>query len=334
MGNLSEPLNTFWQLLFEPSNGGSWSDQVQATAVATNGGVVLGASQSGALVAGVLPSNLLHYSPLIATTDAGASWSNGLLTEGLAAQPDALAVESSAKALALVAGPAGAEVLASSGDLANWDELTDTQQLAGTAAASGCGLRAITAVAYDGASPAVGGACGTEGTGGVFVLGAHGWQSAGLGLPAGEQDGHAEVLALRSTATGLAVLVAVSGQGSSYLVAGWRRPSGTWAESSPLRVGPGTQLMSLGPAAGAGLFVLSGTSSGTRRLEVVTPGGAWRQLPGPPAGTATVAFGDGTTIDALCVAGPDLTVWRLVPSSGKWVRIQVMYVVIPYGSSS
>ena len=48
MGDLGQPLNTFWQLLFRPA-GTMWSDHVEATAVATNGGLVLA---SGGRLAG------------------------------------------------------------------------------------------------------------------------------------------------------------------------------------------------------------------------------------------------------------------------------------------
>ena len=41
MGQLDEPLNTFWQLLYRPAGGTRWSNQVEATVVATNGGIVL-----------------------------------------------------------------------------------------------------------------------------------------------------------------------------------------------------------------------------------------------------------------------------------------------------
>ena len=42
---------------------------------------------------GVRPTNLLTFSPLIFTSDAGRSWSTGLLSQGLAASPDALAAD-------------------------------------------------------------------------------------------------------------------------------------------------------------------------------------------------------------------------------------------------
>ena len=72
MGHLDQPLNTFWQLLFRPSGGGPWSSHVQATAVATNGGLVLASPHASGLIAGVLPSNLLTFSPLIYSVERRA----------------------------------------------------------------------------------------------------------------------------------------------------------------------------------------------------------------------------------------------------------------------
>ena len=61
MGDLGQPLNTFRQLFFRPAGSASWSDRVQATATATNGGLVL-ADDNQDLVVGVRPSNMLTFS--------------------------------------------------------------------------------------------------------------------------------------------------------------------------------------------------------------------------------------------------------------------------------
>ncbi|HLH99529.1 MAG TPA: hypothetical protein VKV06_02005, partial [Acidimicrobiales bacterium] len=75
MGRLDQPINTFWQLLHLPRGGGRWSNQVEATATATNGGLVLAPAGSSLLV-GIRPSTRLRFTPLIATTDAGRHWAN------------------------------------------------------------------------------------------------------------------------------------------------------------------------------------------------------------------------------------------------------------------
>ncbi len=97
MGRLDEPLNTFWQLFYRPNGAVAWSNQVEATATATNGGLVL-ASAGPSLMVGVRPSVNLKFTPLISTSNGGRSWSDGLVTKGLAARPDALASDRRARA--------------------------------------------------------------------------------------------------------------------------------------------------------------------------------------------------------------------------------------------
>src|ERR1700736_6878478 len=62
MGDLSEPDNTFWQL-FRAAPGSSHWSLVTPPGVADNGGLVAGAA-AGSILMGVLPSRLLHFSPL------------------------------------------------------------------------------------------------------------------------------------------------------------------------------------------------------------------------------------------------------------------------------
>ena len=100
MGRLDEPLNTFWQLFYRPNGSVRWSNRVEATATATNGGLVL-ASAGPSLLVGVRPSVDLTFTPLISTSDGGRSWSDGLVAKEMAARPDALAT-AAGHALALV----------------------------------------------------------------------------------------------------------------------------------------------------------------------------------------------------------------------------------------
>ena len=100
MGRLDEPLNTFWQLFYRPDGSVPWSNRVEATATATNGGLVL-ASAGPSLLVGVRPSVDLTFTPLISTSNGGRSWSDGLVAKELAARPDALAT-TAGHALALV----------------------------------------------------------------------------------------------------------------------------------------------------------------------------------------------------------------------------------------
>ncbi len=129
MGNLGQPVNTFWQLFFRRDGARTWSNQVEATATATNGGLVL-APAGQSLLVGVRPSQMLTFTPLISTADAGRSWSTGLISQGLASRPTALAMSPGGGALALVNGRGGPEVLESTGGLSSWRALVTGKALA------------------------------------------------------------------------------------------------------------------------------------------------------------------------------------------------------------
>ena len=115
MGRLGDPANTFWQLLFRPVSTASWSNEVEATATATNGGRVLASPGNRSLIVAVRPSADLTYTPLIATDNAARSWSDGLIASGLSARPAALAASGDGRALALVGPGEDGHVLTSWG---------------------------------------------------------------------------------------------------------------------------------------------------------------------------------------------------------------------------
>jgi len=337
MGNLSQPLNTFWQLFFQPTGTTSWSDKIQATAVATNGGLVLASTGDQPFVAGVRPSHLLHFSPLISTDDGGHSWSDGLLSEGLAASPGALSTASTGRSLALVGNGLSARVLASAGDLSKWTTLTTTRHLASGSAGEACGVTTLTAVVSLANSTVVGAGCSRPGVVGIFVEQAGSWHLEPLALAGSLRQGRVQVLTMEQTTDGLATLLGISTKAGTAVVAAWTTSTGPWVVSPALTLALHQDLVSFGPASGSGLFVISATSSGSKRLAVVDDSGAtWDLLPPPPSNTITVAFNSTSpsTIDAFTVRNSTMTVWALNSGSGDWVKGQVVHVAIEYGSSS
>jgi hypothetical protein len=333
MGDLDQPLNTFWQLFFRPKGSGSWSDQVQATAVATNGGLVL-APGNGSLLVGIRPTNMLTFSPLISTANAGRTWSNGLITEGLASRPDALATEPSGEALAVVNTPRGTEVLDSTGNLSSWRALVTKASLSSSPSSRACGAGTVTAVGYVSATAVLGTDCSRRGAIGLLVRSGDGWQLVGLKLPAPAD--RAQVLGLVRTGHELAALVGLTGPGGTVLMVAWTKNAKTWSAPATLRLGGGADLASFGAGVGRGIFVLVKQAHGKDELAVDQgPGGAgWRQVTSPPPHTATVAVGPGPNIDALVTTRTVLTVWALNGSSTTWRKGQVLHVPIQFGSSS
>lgn len=334
MGHLNEPLNTFWQLFFRATGSASWSDKVEATATATNGGLLLASADGRSVVVGVRPTQALTFSPLIATANSGHTWSNGVLAEGLASHPDALATSGDGRVLAVVKGDGGAEVLESAGDLSSWRAVTSVSALA-AGAGRACGPTSISAVGFMGENPLVGTACARSGPVGLYAEQAGTWQALGPSLPPAVGHGSVEVLALRPSASGLSALLGLSENGRVRLLVAWEgHPGENWSLSPALQLARLATVTSFGPAGGRGVFVLSSEPSGAE-LEVATgPASPWRQLPAPPASTATVAFGPTATVQALAVDEGVLTVWSLPPGASSWAKSQVVDVPIPYGSSS
>jgi hypothetical protein len=342
MGNLGQPLNTFWQLFYRADGSTSWSDKVQATAVATNGGLVL-ATGGASLSVGIRPSHLLTFSPIISTVDSGRSWSNGLLTEGLAAHPEALATGPGGAALAIVDSRRGTEVLKSSHGLSSWQPLVSTDALSSSPSARACGLRALTAVGYASNTVVVGGSCDRAGETGIFVQQGTAWHSTGPVLPSrleSAQTTGTEVLGLLPLhpGAGLGALLAVSDANGIFLVASWTRNGTTWRASKPLRLAGGEQLASFGADDNNGAFALVALPDGRKQLAVADTGSsgssAWHELSAPPPGTQTVAFGPGRNAAALAVSSTVLSVWALSPGWMKWQKDQVMNVPVQLGSSS
>jgi hypothetical protein len=338
MGNLHQPLNTFWQLFYRANGSTSWSDKVQATAVATNGGLVLAAG-GNSLSVGIRPSQDLTFTPIISTADSGRSWSDGLLTEGIVARPEALATGPGGTALALAEGRHGGEVLKSTHGLSSWQPLVSAGALSAGASGRACGLRGLTAVGYVSGTAVLGASCDQPGETGLFVQHGASWQSTGP--PLSSQQGAAQVLGLLPLhpGTGLAALLAQTPAGGSAtrLLVAWTNDAKTWRASRILTLGQGDRLASIGADDDNGVFVLATLPDGQDELAVTdsaSSGSGWRQLSRPPPGTSTLAFGPGTSVAALAVSGTVLTVWAWSTGSAKWLEKQVMHVPVQFGSSS
>ena len=333
MGRLDEPLNTFWQLFYRPDGAVAWSNQVEATATATNGGLVLAAAGHSLLV-GVRPSVNLIFTPLISTSDGGRSWSDGLLTKELAARPDALAT-TGGQALALINSSAGGEVLADAGSTSHWRTLVTYDDLARGRAGGSCGLGSLTSVGYLGAQPLIGGSYGHTGVVGLLARQAGTWRLVGPTLPPPLDGLRAEVLGLGVSGNATSALVGVTGAGGIELLAAWSGPGATWSTSPPLAIGQNEEVASFGVGRGRTLFALLQGTSGAERLALAQAGrAAWQPLPPPPEGTETVALGPKGSTDALVASGTKFSGWSLKAGSKRWAEDQVMKVAIQYGSSS
>ena len=334
MGDLRDEDNTFWQVLRATPGSSHWS-VVTPRGVADNGGIVVGAS-GDAIVAGVLPSQLLRFSPLASSTDGGATWNPALFPGALAPRPDALAVGAAGSGdLAVM----GSWVLRATPSLSTWSRLVSLATLARQDPR--CGAEELDAVASSAAGePLVAVECRTGGAVGVFTSPGGTWEAIGAHLGSAWQGASTSVLRLESSVAGTSVLVSVSSSNRRVLVALWRSALGQWSMSPVLRLMPGATVRASASSTGGSFAVLVGNGR-LHSVETVTPGLPWAALPAPPAGAVSIAAVAPTltsptaiSYDALTVDGARLRVFRLTPAGTRWVQAQSTLVPLAYGSSS
>jgi hypothetical protein len=335
MGQLSDPSNTFWQVLHAEPGSSRWS-VVTPQGVADNGGLVAGAS-AGPTMVGTLPNGLLRFSPVSVSVDGGTSWSPVFLPGGLAARPDALAVGAgpTGGSLAIV----GTRVLRAGPAFAPWSTLVSLRRL--TRASRRCDADALEAVtaAPDGA-PLVATGCRRAGVVGVFTTSAAGWTQTGGVLPARLAGWSASVLRLETSGTQTVALVTATRGNRQAVVTLRRSGTGPWATSAPLAVAAGGAVRATAVGLGGTVSVLVGAKSTLAAAEI-PPGGAWASLPAAPAGTVALAWvtpgattDGGLALDAFAVVGgTGLRVYALTPAGARWVLVQSTQVPLAYGSS-
>ncbi len=328
-------LNSFWELFVRAAGGTSWQ-LVTPPGAASNGGLVMAATGATSLVTGFRPTQLLKFSPLAATANAGAQWSqSALLSPGLGDVPDALAGGSDSRLIALT-GTGDVEASTSLG--ASWTRLTTRQALAGSAAGRACGLRALTAAALtqDG-SPLVAANCGTAGVVGIFAQSAGTWRRAGPTLPTSMPRAAVDVLGLATSGTRTTAIIATATRTGTSVLAAWSSDGGTTWQLSPVLAVPAadttaarTPSVSIWADGSAGLVL---PAANQRSGAIIGwQAAAWHTLPALPAKTATLAIGPGGQPQALSVSPATMTAWQLAGSS-QWTPTQTVRVTIPYGTS-
>jgi hypothetical protein len=334
MGELSSPLNTFWQVLHAASGFSQWS-VVTPQGVADNGGLVVGASAVSTLI-GTLPSQGLRFSPLSMSTDGGSNWNPVLLPGGLAARPDALATAGTTTggSLAIV----GTTVLRARPGFASWSPLVSLRRL--DRATPRCGATALDAVAVAPSGAAlVATGCRSGGIVAVFTPSAGSWTQVGTTLPRRMGASSTVVVRLESGGAVTTALVAAhrNGRNVNALVALWQKAGG-WTASAPLALPSNGSLLASAVGPGGTVAVVVGPKSAPVAYDLV-PGSAWTRLPPLPPATsalgpleAAVGLG-GPSLDAFTVAGTQLGVFALTPSGTEWTKAQSIQVPLAYGSS-
>ena len=145
IGHLRSKLaNTFWQLLDhsvrQEQNPAGRS--FTPPGFADNGGLVATSAKGTSLVTGFQANQLNHFSPVAASSDGGKTWAPGVLGQGIADVPDAMAASITGKVLALVGRPASS-VLWSVGNLSDWQTLASEKWIASSPISAGCAVTTL-----------------------------------------------------------------------------------------------------------------------------------------------------------------------------------------------
>jgi hypothetical protein len=331
LGQLSSEMNTFWQLLHAPSGSAKWSP-VTPEGTADNGGLVAGMS-GGRVVAGVLTSGLLTFSPLALSVDGGGAWSPVFLPGAVARAPDALALDAGAsgRVLAVV----GSRVMVASSAVASWSTLVSLSTL--RRVSQSCGARRLQAVAFAPAeSPLVGVQC-RHGLG-LFTYTSTSWRYAGPQLGEGLRAAPTSIVRLVRTGSATVALVATVHSGRTRLLVLWKAAAGRWTISPSLQV-PDAGPIATSVAQTGEIAVLVGSSHGSL-VEEVAPNTKWTTLPAPPRGTVALAPPETTPPTSsgqttlFTVHGAEFAVYVLSQSGSSWQEVQSSNVPLAYGSSS
>ena len=335
MGDISDPNNTFWELFHTAPGSSHWS-LVTPPGVADNGGLIESASAGAALV-GVLPSQLLRFSPLAQSASGGSSWIPAFLPGALSPVPDALADEEASPegAIALVRG---GRALSGSVGFSSWSPLVTAAELSRVS-------RDCSVLGLDGATllpsgaPLIATGCRRGGRVGLFTRTAAAWRNVGLTLGGPLRGAATTVLRVQSTAATTTVLALASIGGRRSLQALWRSGSAPWTVARPLAIGSGASVRSTAVNSAGDVAVLLGGTGGTGEAVDIAPTGAWKRLPRLPARTVGAALpagplpSNGPDIDVFTVDGESLDVFSLTPSGEAWAKFQSSQIPLAYGSS-
>lgn len=247
----------------------------------------------------------------------------------------------------------GGEVLSSDGSPTDWTEVVDLEALARTVTGRRCSVRRLTAVALDPTGRAlVGASCGSSARAGIFSPSATGgqpWSNEGPELATSLYGRATTVVQLVDRSGSVGALVEAppapggGGRAGGPLFVTTTTPSApssnsatswAWGLSPVLELPPGSRVLSTA-ATGDGGFAVVFSSAGSIHLAFESSeAGAWNQLAGLPAATATVAVSPGGLVDALAVHSTELDDWRYEAQRRSWVKMSTVTVPIQFGSSS
>jgi len=329
MGRVTDPLNTFWQLFVRTSSQQKWA-LVTPRGVADNGGLVLSAGQTRDAVVGIRPSQLLTFTPLALTHNAGSTFTPDLLPAALEATPDSLATSSTGAAVAVVNSGTGIAFRRALGS--PWTTSTNISTLGTSSLGRRCRPTSITSVATVASTTYIGVACSRPGTLGLFELSRGAALPVTAPVPAGQRASTFVIDRLIATNNNLEVLArSQQGSSASYVLLLRRASTAAWQHAST--VNTDGSLVSTSVASDGAIAIVSRSPSGEPKGVIFRPAkAAWVRMPAPPRSAVVVAL-VGAGLQAIAADGTQFRVYTYQNANQTWLLTQSMTVPITYGSS-
>ena len=336
MGQLGNKLNTFWQLFHRQPGTSRWSNQVKATATATNGGLLLASNQTELAVA-IRPSVDLTFTPIIFTVNGGSTWSNGLLDSPIARSPAAFALGPDNSGLALVENGLGNYVVESPPGLKAWVIIATRKSL--DAVKGACSVDQIVGVNFLISTPLIETTCkGSNGLGVYTVDNSHPQEIETirsfrpairhLQLLGSESTASATEILLQATQTRhlelLVETVQVDGSGGTPVVS-----------TVQISLGNRSQVSSLSWNSQGDMLVLANSqSTGQLGLEYFPTRRAWSTQATPSFSASSLVLGNDGSIWEFETSGKTLQIAQHLPGATGWTSPTSTRVALQYGSSN
>jgi hypothetical protein len=333
MGDLGDPLNTFWQLFTLPSGATHWALDTPP-GVADNGGLVIERGMPSSLEVAFRPSSYLRFTPIAARgAHSGSGWaSGGLIPAGLVAAPDAFVGTDGAEFAAVESR--GGSVLRAATDSSRWTTIGTASSM--SAAARGqCRVEGVESLAAASSlSLYAGTACSSGKRAGILDFANRTWHDIGPTLGSRTRGVTSSVLGLEVSSGALTAVVSTTSDSRTRLILTGSSDGGrTWSTSEPFGLPASASIVSVGSVGSSGAFVVWRSATGVS--AAVATRGRWTALPPMPDRAWTLAFPEGTTqaIDAVGGHHSTFLAWHFDTRARRWDETQSMSVPIIYGSS-
>jgi hypothetical protein len=336
MGHLNSTLNTFWQL-FHANSATSFSDRTGELAIATNGGIVLGSSQTTDQTIAINPSIDLHFATVL--REGSTSLPHPVSAEPWIPEPPLDAAVDSLNQLqkssiAVIGSGASSKVVTAQKVGGTWTGLSSLVQMQRAPSFSRCAPTVITTTALlSEVVPVVGLSCSKANVLGLYDKIGTTWQQ--LRIKSGSlTPGVVSVLYLENSSAGVIGIVGVHSSSGESLYSLAISDSGV-ALAKMGAVKQTSAISGMGTLSGQRVWLLYHSTNDLKGY-VATAGSTTVSSIAPiHALSAALYADDAGSLKALLVTdgGNAISIASNSTSQG-WHTLSSSTIKIPYGSSS